>query len=119
MKIAVLSGKGGTGKTFFSTNLACAFQKASYIDCDVEEPNGHLFLKPKETQLQKVYVKRPVFDEKACNGCKKCVDFCRFNALIYIKKKPIVFTEVCHACGGCSLVCQSMRFKKKIERLDM
>ena len=105
MKIAVLSGKGGTGKTFFSTNLACAFQKASYIDCDVEEPNGHLFLKPKETQLQKVYVKRPVFDEKACNGCKKGVDFCRFNALIYIKKKPIVFTEVCHACGGCSLVC--------------
>ena len=105
MKIAILSGKGGTGKTFVSVNLACALKQADYIDCDVEEPNGHLFLKPELITSSSVSVLLPKFDEAKCNGCRKCVDFCHFNALIYLRKKPIVFPEVCHSCGGCLLVC--------------
>ena len=105
MKIAVLSGKGGAGKTFVSVNLASAAEKAVYIDCDVEEPNGRLFFKPERVEEQKVCTKLPVFDEDLCIGCRKCVEFCRFNALVYIKKKPKVFADVCHSCGGCVSVC--------------
>ena len=107
MKIAVLSGKGGAGKTFVSVNLAAAAKKAVYVDCDVEEPNGRLFLKPKEIQEQEITTVIPKFDQGKCTGCRTCVDFCRFHALIYIKEKPKLFSEVCHACGGCSLVCPS------------
>lgn len=105
MKIAVLSGKGGAGKTFVAVNLAVAAKQATYVDCDVEEPNGHLFLKPDRVRDQAVVTKLPAFDPKKCTGCRACVDFCRFNALIYIKEKPVVFPEVCHFCGGCNLVC--------------
>lgn len=105
MKIAVLSGKGGTGKTLVSVNLAAAAEEAIYIDCDVEEPNGYLFLKPKNVVGEKVLIKIPEVDEKLCSGCRKCVDFCKFNALAYIGKKLIVFKEVCHSCGGCVLLC--------------
>lgn len=105
MKIAVLSGKGGTGKTFVSVNLAVAVQSATYIDCDVEEPNGNLFLKPENVTVTTVHTLLPDFDADKCNGCRKCVDFCRFNALAFIKGKPKVFPEVCHSCGGCVLVC--------------
>lgn len=105
MRAAVLSGKGGAGKTFISVNLAAAAKKAVYIDCDVEEPNGRLFLKPENVSEIPVCTKLPVFDEKKCTGCRKCTDFCHFNALIYIKEKPKVFGEVCHSCGGCLLVC--------------
>ncbi|HOP11144.1 MAG TPA: ATP-binding protein [Oscillospiraceae bacterium] len=107
MKIAVLSGKGGAGKTFVSVNLASAAGHATYIDCDVEEPNGRLFLKPENPEREPVYTMLPAFNETKCIGCRKCVDFCRFNALVFIKDKPMVFPEVCHACGGCALVCPS------------
>lgn len=105
MKIACLSGKGGAGKTLVAVNLAAAAKTAVYIDCDVEEPNGRLFLKPEETEEITVSALLPDFDAKACTGCKKCVQFCRFHALMYIKEKPMVFPEVCHSCGGCALVC--------------
>ena len=105
MKIAVLSGKGGAGKTLTAVNLAASTKKAVYIDCDVEEPNGRLFLKPKLQKKAEVYTTLPEFDAAKCNGCRKCVDFCRFHALVYIKEKPKVFQEVCHSCGGCMLVC--------------
>lgn len=105
MKIAVLSGKGGTGKTFVSVNLAAAADKATYIDCDVEEPNGRLFFKPKNVIKQAVYTGIPTFDAGKCIGCRKCVDFCRFNALVYVKDTPMVFPDVCHCCGGCTQVC--------------
>ncbi|MEE0514673.1 MAG: ATP-binding protein [Emergencia sp.] len=105
MKIACLSGKGGAGKTMVAVNLAAAAGKATYIDCDVEEPNGRLFLKPQDVQKTVVSALLPEFDPKLCTGCRKCVDFCRFHALIYIKEKPVVFSEVCHSCGGCSMVC--------------
>ncbi|WP_352400993.1 ATP-binding protein [Anaerotignum sp.] len=105
MKVAVLSGKGGTGKTFVSVNLAVTAKKSTYIDCDVEEPNGRLFFKPGDKKTTEVYTLLPKIKEANCVGCRKCVDACRFNALGFIKMKPIVFQEVCHSCGACSIVC--------------
>lgn len=105
MKIAVLSGKGGAGKTMVAVNLAAAAGKATYVDCDVEEPNGRLFWKPEKVTRKEVMTKLPVFDKSACDGCRACVDFCRFHALAFIKGTPKVFSEVCHACGGCAMVC--------------
>lgn len=105
VRIAILSGKGGTGKTLLSVNLAAVAQNAYYIDCDVEEPNGHLFFKPQRIQEEAIAVKIPVVDQTICNGCRKCVDFCRFNALVYIKDRLQIFDEICHSCGGCVLLC--------------
>lgn len=105
MRIAVLSGKGGTGKTFVSVNLACAVEKAAYVDCDVEEPNGHLFLNPNTTSKAPVTVMVPDVDMDKCIRCRKCVDFCKYNALALVKDKMLVFYEVCHSCGGCALLC--------------
>lgn len=105
MKIAVLSGKGGAGKTMAAVNLAVTAGNCIYIDCDVEEPNGHLFLKPRNLQQTEVCTLLPEFDSAKCTGCRECVKNCRFHALIYIKEKPQVFSEVCHSCGLCSIVC--------------
>ena len=105
MRIAVLSGKGGTGKTFVSVNLAAVTEHAAYIDCDAEEPNGHLFFKPVQITENRVHTLVPVFDSEKCNGCRQCINFCRFNALAFVQGKPKVFPDVCHACGGCALVC--------------
>lgn len=113
MKIAVLSGKGGTGKTFVSVNLACAAGKAVYVDCDVEEPNGHLFLKPRITERLPVTVMAPEADGDRCTGCRKCVDFCRYNALALIRDKVMIFHEICHSCGGCILFCPEKAFSEK------
>lgn len=113
MKIAVLSGKGGTGKTLVSVNLAVAAKTSTYIDCDVEEPNGHLFLKPEGVQEEEISVKIPKVNNELCNGCRKCVEFCKFNALAYIKDKLIVFDDVCHFCDGCILVCPEKALTEK------
>jgi MinD superfamily P-loop ATPase len=113
MRIAVLSGKGGTGKTLVSVNLAAAAKASTYIDCDVEEPNGHLFFKPEGVQVEEISVKIPKVDNELCNGCRKCVEFCKFNALAYIKNKLIVFDDVCHSCGGCILVCPERALTEK------
>lgn len=103
-KIAILSGKGGTGKTLISVNLAALDDNAYYVDCDVEEPNGHLYFKPEILEEKTVSVLIPKIDEKLCNGCKECVEFCNFNALAF-GKKVLLFKEICHSCGGCALVC--------------
>jgi MinD superfamily P-loop ATPase len=113
MRIAVLSGKGGTGKTLVSVNLAAAAKASMYIDCDVEEPNGHLFFEPEGVCEKEVTVKIPKVNNELCNGCRKCVDFCKFNALAYIKNKLIVFDDVCHSCGGCILVCPEKALTEK------
>lgn len=105
MRIAVLSGKGGTGKTFVSVNLASVAKESVYVDCDVEEPNGHLYFKPIDIKSEKVSVWIPFAEENKCIGCRKCVDFCKFNALAYIKDSLFVFEEICHSCGGCILFC--------------
>ena len=116
MKIAILSGKGGTGKTLLSINLATVMASkvgTTYIDCDVEEPNGRIFLKPQNVKEIQVGVKIPSIDKTKCTACRKCVDFCKFNALAMIKDSVLVFDEVCHACGGCSLVCESGAVSEK------
>lgn len=113
MRIAVLSGKGGTGKTFVSVNLACAAGKAAYVDCDVEEPNGHLFLKPTVTVKTSVTVFVPEVDAKRCTGCRTCVEFCKYNALAFIKDRLMIFKEVCHSCGGCILFCPQKALKER------
>lgn len=105
MRIAVLSGKGGAGKTLVAVNLAVVAKEAVYVDCDVEEPNGRLFLKPEGVTTSEVRTMLPSFDASRCTGCRACVRFCRFNALFYIKDKPMVFPGICHSCGGCRMVC--------------
>lgn len=113
MRIAVLSGKGGTGKTLVSVNLAAAAKTSTYIDCDVEEPNGYLFFKPEGIQEEEISVRIPKVNNDKCNGCRKCVDFCNFNALAYIKDKLIVFEDVCHSCGGCIILCPERALTEK------
>jgi len=109
MNIAVASGKGGTGKTTIAANLArCVAlrgQRTAYLDCDVEEPNGHLFLKPRITRTHKATVLVPVISEKRCVACGECVRFCQYKALVRLGTKVMLFPELCHGCGGCALVC--------------
>jgi len=113
MKIAVLSGKGGTGKTFVSVNLSEIQENSVYVDCDVEEPNGHLFFQPVWLETDYISRKLPIIDSEKCNGCRACVDFCKFNALAYIAEKVLVFEEICHSCGGCALVCPQKAIAEK------
>jgi MinD superfamily P-loop ATPase len=113
MKIAVLSGKGGTGKTLVSVNLASVATRSIYVDCDVEEPNGALFFKPQAIEEALVSVKIPVINHVKCIGCRKCIDFCRFNALAFINQKVKVFDTICHSCGGCTLVCPEAAIREK------
>ena len=106
MIISVASGKGGTGKTTVSVNLALALGAGvELLDCDVEEPNAHLFLKPKIERSQGVEVPVPQVDLALCTFCRKCSTLCRFNALAVVGRKVLVFQELCHSCGGCMLIC--------------
>jgi MinD superfamily P-loop ATPase len=106
MVISVASGKGGTGKTTVATNMALSLQhNVELLDCDVEEPNAHLFLQPVIDKTEKVFTPIPQVDDSACSYCKKCSDICRFNAITVIGKKVLVFPELCHSCGGCMEVC--------------
>jgi MinD superfamily P-loop ATPase len=105
MKIAVLSGKGGTGKTTVSSNLAAILGNVTLVDCDVEEPNIHLFFDIPNDTTQSVYTEYPHVDMRKCNLCGDCGDFCNFNAILPAKNRVLVFKEICHACGGCAIVC--------------
>ncbi|KAB2891766.1 MAG: P-loop NTPase [Desulfobulbaceae bacterium] len=106
MIISVASGKGGTGKTTVATNLAVSFGSGcTLLDCDVEEPNAHLFLHPHIDRSETVTTFVPVVDESRCSACRKCADICRFCAITVIGEKVLVFPELCHSCGGCQVVC--------------
>jgi MinD superfamily P-loop ATPase len=106
MTVAVASGKGGTGKTTVAVNLALSLEgPVELLDCDVEEPNAHLFLQPRWTSARTVSVPVPQVDERLCTACGACGEACRFHAIVSLKTQPLVFPELCHGCGACVLAC--------------
>lgn len=123
MIISIASGKGGTGKTTVATNLcAAAGGSLALLDCDVEEPNAHLFLSPVFTGTETVDAPVPSVDETLCTYCRKCMEICRYGAIAVMGKKIITFPELCHSCGGCSLVCPEgavTEVSRPIGRIDL
>jgi len=130
LTIAVSSGKGGTGKTFIASNVAAVLSgtllnnnefsdnKIRYLDCDVEEPNGHLFLKPEVYDEEDVMLSSPVgVDENKCIGCGKCAETCNYNAIAVIKEKVLFFNDLCHACGACKIVCPTDAIVEKDKKI--
>lgn len=123
LTIAVVSGKGGTGKTTVSTNLALAAVEAgyetSYLDCDVEEPNGHLFLKPRLRRSHSVTVPVPEVDPGKCTSCGACGEICQFSAIVCINKTVLTFDKMCHGCGGCLMVCPAAAIREGGREIGM
>lgn len=111
MIISVASGKGGTGKTTVAVNLALSIDNVQFLDCDVEEPNAHIFLKPKIKTKEKAFIPVPRIDESRCNYCGKCAKICVYNAIAVLpgnegkKGNILVFDQLCHGCGACSALC--------------
>jgi len=106
--ISVASGKGGTGKTLVATNLALALRdkrRVQLLDCDVEEPDAHIFLHLAINQSESVTIPVPRIDEMKCTYCGKCAEVCVYNAIAVLKEKVLVFPELCHGCGACSYLC--------------
>ncbi len=114
MQITVLSGKGGTGKTTVSTNLAASLEEVQLLDADVEEPNSYIFIKPRFGEDYRSVSRRvPVIDQKQCIACRACIDFCQYNALALLGEEVLVFEEVCHSCGGCKHICPTGAISEK------
>lgn len=108
MILSVASGKGGTGKTLVSTSLALSLKPrgtVQLLDCDVEEPNAHIFLKPTFARSETVFIPVPRVDEEKCTHCGKCAEVCVYHALAVLKERVLVFAELCHGCGACSYLC--------------
>lgn len=106
LTISIASGKGGTGKTTVATNLAVSLgEGCRLLDCDVEEPNAHLFIRPVIDSTEEVHTAVPLVDEAKCTRCGKCAEICQYKAIVVIGKTVLTFPEMCHSCGGCMEVC--------------
>ena len=115
MIISIASGKGGTGKTTVATSLGLSIDKGvQFLDCDVEEPNAHIFLKPKIEQSRIVSIPVPKIDESKCTFCGRCSEVCAYNAIAVLKDSVLTFPHLCHGCGGCMLLCP----QKAIREID-
>ena len=119
MIIAVASGKGGTGKTSVATSLALSLDGVQYVDCDVEEPNGAIFLKPVIDEKIPVSLPVPRVDETLCDGCAQCSDLCAYNALVVLGTRVLVFPQMCHGCGGCMRICPKGAIVEKPREIGM
>ncbi len=115
MIISIASGKGGTGKTTVATNLALSIssmQDVVFLDCDVEEPNAHLFLRPTINEVETVERPVPEVEKEKCTFCGKCAQICEFKAIIVVGKSILTFHELCHGCGGCAQICPEGAIKE-------
>jgi len=104
--ISVASGKGGTGKTLVATSLALSLQSekpVQFLDCDVEEPDAHILLKPSFSHKEVVSIPIPQVDEEKCTYCGKCAEVCAYNAIAVVEKKVLIFPELCHGCGAVAI----------------
>ncbi len=121
MRISVASGKGGTGKTMVATNLALSIknQPVQLLDCDVEEPNAHIFFQSKQVEQTAVSVQIPEVDEEKCVGCGKCSELCVFNAITNIGSSVLTFEEMCHSCGVCWNFCPAEAIKPKNREIGL
>jgi MinD superfamily P-loop ATPase len=118
MILAVASGKGGTGKTTVAVNLAKAYgSPVQLLDCDVEEPNAHLFLKGAVRAREIVTIPIPEVDPSLCDACGECSGFCQYHAIVSLKTGPLVVPELCHGCGGCVLVCPRQAIRETDRRI--